>query len=231
DVGRRLGLDMPEKETLFNMLLEPLGMSFREFVEKKRYHFPPLEWRKYEKGLATRSGKVEYVPSVLEELLGKGFFPPKYEEPAWSPIRNPELSKEYNLILTSRGRKWPYIHTGGRWIKEFRKLYPLPLCEINPEDAKENGIGHDDWITIETPTGKILSKAYVSPAMLRGVIAADTFWHLPEEGEQNLYGLLKYNFNVLIPDTPQHNDKLTGTLPHRGLICKINKTNQTSQVV
>lgn len=227
DVGRRLGLDMPDKEKLLDMLLEPTGMKFREFVEKKRYYFPPLQWRKYEKRLATRSGKIEYVPSVLEDLVGKEVFPPKYEEPAWSRYKNPRLAQEYSLILTSRGRKWPYIHTGGRWLAEFRQMYPWPLCEINPEDAKDRGIGQGDWVFVETPVGKILSKAFVSPAMLRGVVAADTFWFLPEEGEESLYGLLKYNFNTLIPDGYEYTDRISGTLPYRGLLCKVYKAAET----
>jgi len=224
DLGRKLGLDMPDKEKLFNMLLEPLRMTFKEFVHKKRVAMGEFRWRKYEKRLGTTSGKIEYVPAVLEDLFGKDVFPPKYEEPSLSPYKNPDLAKEYNLILTSRGRKWPYTHGSGRWIEEFREVYPYPLCEINSQDAAEHRIANGNWIYIETLWGRILAKAYVSPAMMRGVVALDAFWYtLPEEVEENLYGNLKYNFNVLIPDGHEYADRCTGVVPHRGLLCKVYK--------
>ncbi|MEM3356233.1 MAG: hypothetical protein QW166_00220 [Candidatus Bathyarchaeia archaeon] len=61
--------------------------------------------------------------------------------------------------------------------------------------------------------------------MLRGVVAADTFWYFPEEGEEHLYGLLKYNFNTLVPDGYEYTDRLSGTLPYRGLLCKVYKAH------
>jgi len=101
-------------------------------------------------------------------------------------------------------------------------MYPWPLCEIN-EDAKEHGIGHGDWVYIETPKGRITQKAYISSGILRRVVAEDTFWTLPEKGEESLYGVLEHNFNVLIPDGLEHTDGMFGVLPYRGLICKVYK--------
>lgn len=229
DLGRRLGLEMPDKEKLLDMLLEPLGIGFREFVQKKRFHMLPPQLKQYERGLATRSGKIEYVPSVLEDLYGKGKFPPKYKEPAWSPIKNPTLAKEYDLVLTSRGRKWPWPHCGLRTIQEYRQMYPWPLCEISQEDAKDRGIGDGDWVYIETPVGRITQKAYISSGMLRKVVAADTFWIIPEKGEESLFGVLEHNFNALIPDDVEHTDGMFGVLPYRGLLCKVYKASDVHE--
>ena len=53
-------------------------------------------------GFATPSGKAELYSNVLEEL---GYDPlPFYEEPPESPIRTPEVAKDYPLILTTGGK-------------------------------------------------------------------------------------------------------------------------------
>ena len=52
-------------------------------------------------GFATPSGKVEMSSSVLEKL---GYDPlPFYEKPPESPVRTPDVAKDFPLILTTGG--------------------------------------------------------------------------------------------------------------------------------
>jgi anaerobic selenocysteine-containing dehydrogenase len=50
-------------------------------------------------------------------------------------------------------------HSEHRQIRSLRKLHPHPIVEINPETARQQGIGDGEWVIIESPRGKIKQKA------------------------------------------------------------------------
>ncbi len=231
-IWRELGIRLGQEkhwpwetiEEAIQYQLEPLGISYDEFVNagfirgKRKY-------RKYEEhGFPTSTGKVELYSKVLEQL---GYDPlPFYEEPPESPISTPEIAREYPLILNTGGRFMPMFHSEHRqWGIGMRERHPDPLTDIHPDTAQKLGISDGDWVYIETRRGRIKQKAHLNSGILHNVVNVEASWWFPEMdgAEPSLHGLWESNANVLTLDDPDSCDPLTGGWCNRALLCRVYK--------
>ena len=225
----------PTLEEVSEYRLKPMGITFKELVDKMVL-LPPSMFNIKEKGgllvkhqyeetgFPTLSGKVELYSSALEKL---GYDPlPHYEEPPESPVRTPEVAKEYPLILTTGGRFSPMYHSEFRqWGIGSREKHPDPLMDIHPETAQELGINDGDWAYIETRRGRIKQRARINPGILRDVVNTEAGWWFPEQPamEPSLGGVWESNANVLTLGDIDCCDPLTGGWANRALLCKVYK--------
>lgn len=120
-------------DDFWDAVVKPVGLTFEEFKKIGRFpgnKRPPQQYKAYEQnGFKTPSGKVELYASQLEEW---GFDPlPTYYEPPETPYSDPELTKEYPLLCTTR-KLAPYRHSGGRQISSLRRSHPEPVIIIHP---------------------------------------------------------------------------------------------------
>jgi anaerobic selenocysteine-containing dehydrogenase len=238
ELGVRLGQEKywrPSLEKEWDYCLEPLLgelnlKSSEEFAVKQRFWSPPTIEKRYEqinpetgkpKGFATPSGKVELYSTILQKL---GYDPlPAYIEPPETPVSQPELARRYPFILITGARFRPMHHSEHRQIRSLRKLYPYPTVEINPETARQAGIGEGDWVVIETARGKIKQKAKLTSRIPPRMVECQHGWWFPEEiGEDPvLFGVFESNVNVLTPDTEDFCDPATGAVTFGPLLCRI----------
>jgi len=226
DLGKRLGQADQWPDTLeewLDKLLVPAKTTLRELAQTAGHH-PEKRYRQYEEnGFGTFSGKVELVPSLLQQL---GYDPlGGYEEPPWSPVSSPEMAKEYPLILISGSRVREFHHSSHRHLEKIRRRYPDPIMEISPEKAAELGINEGDWVWIETPMGKVKQRARLLEGMPPLVVHADGYWWFPEkeEAEPSLFGVWESNIDAIVPDEPGLFD-YTGNSYFRGLLCRVSKS-------
>jgi anaerobic selenocysteine-containing dehydrogenase len=237
-LGMRFGQERYWRGSLereWDWCLEPLLKEFNlnsseEFAKKNRWWAPePLEKRyatidpktNKPRGFATPSGKVELCSSILEKL---GYDPlPGYIEPPETPVSQPELAKKYPFILITGARFRPMHHSEHRQIKSLRKLHPYPVAEINPETARQLGIGEGDWVIIETLRGKIRQKAKLTSRILPRMVESQHGWWFPEEigDDPTLFGVFQSNVNVLTPDDEAFCDPPTGAVTFGPLLCRI----------
>ncbi|MBP2632777.1 MAG: Acetylene hydratase [Firmicutes bacterium] len=231
ELGRRLGQaeywPWQTDEEIFKYRLDPIGLdvdSYEEFVELYRMHFAERDYRKYEtRGFATPSGKAELKISLFEEL---GLDPlPHYVEPPFSQAANPELAKEYPLSLIGGGGFMPFFHTEHREITKLRMLRPYPRVAINPHLAEKMNIKDNEWIWIETPTGKVKQRALITPAVAPEVVQAERGWWFPEKDIKDpcLMGVFESNISVCLSDDPDTCDEACGSWCTRGVLCRIKK--------
>jgi anaerobic selenocysteine-containing dehydrogenase len=201
--------------------------SYDEFVEKYRMFYPPLHYYKYgTNGFATPSRRVELKSSVLEELGYPAL--PTWIGPAENEIDDPEVAKEYPLVLTTGGGFMPYHHSEQFNISSVRFLYPEPYFTINPQKAQELGIKSGDWCWIETRRGRIRQRANVEPSVDARVIYCQRGWWYPERQEsldEEPFGCLESNVNVLTSVDNEHCDPIGGSWANRGLLCKVYKVS------
>ena len=130
-LAKRLGLAAyfwDSIDDFWDAILKPVGLTFKEFEKIGLFtgkEKQPNRYRKYEQnGFKTPSGKVELYSSRLKKW---GFDPlPIYYEPPETPHSDPQLAKEYPLILTSWKLR-PYRHSGGRQIGSLRNSHPEPV--------------------------------------------------------------------------------------------------------
>lgn len=235
DLWRELGIRLGQEEywpwkTLeeaYDYRLAPLGYTLKGFMDKKEkggFDIPPTLYKKYEKtGFGTPTRKVELYSTVLEEL---GYDPlPRYEEPHESPVSNPELAREYPLILITGGRFNPMYHSEHRQIESLRKRHPDPIMQLHPKKAEELDIKDGDWVWIETPRGRIRQRCRYFEGMDPRVVHVQHGWWFPElPGEEPwLHGVWMSNANVLTDDDPEHCNKINGGWPLRTALCKVYK--------
>jgi len=219
---------------LFDDVLKPSGMTFEQ-LQEKGWAFPPeghpsVPYHRYEKGLLrkdrkpgfqTPSGKVELYSSLREEW---GLEPlAHYEEPPFTPISQPELAKEYPLILSTGRRSAVYFHAEHRMIPWLRQIDPDPVVEIHPDTASALDIGDGEWVWIENWLGRCRFKAKVTLVVPPWMVMAVHGWWFPEEpgAEPSLFGVWKSNINQLIPMGYQGQDGLGAPIKH--MLCKVYK--------
>ncbi len=211
ELSEKLGLDYwkSEKE-LMDHRVRTLGNGFDEVAKRGRITFP-MVYRKHErKGFNTPSGKIELFSKRLGEL---GEDPlPSYTESPESPFSQPELAKEYPLILTTGGRKPVYRHSEGRRIPWLRQMALRQEVAIHPETASLFEIEDGDEIVLESPRGQMKAIAFISHETRKEWIQVEPGW----EGEWNVNRLT----------TQQYCAPLVGTYPMRGLLCSIRKATQ-----
>ena len=230
-VGMRLGQEeyWPWKnlEEVYDYQLKPLGVTHKEFMAWGGYHFPPNEYKKYEKiGFGTPTGKVELYSTILEKL---GYDPlPSYEESFENPASAPKLAKEYPLMLITGGRFIPMYHSEHRHVDSLRRRHPNPLVQINPETAAKLGIANGDWVWIETLRGRVRMKCQYFDGIDPRVVHAEHGWWFPElPGEEPwLHGVWESNVNVLTADEPVVCTKRGGGWPLKTALCRIYKVKQ-----
>ncbi|MFH2011083.1 MAG: molybdopterin-dependent oxidoreductase [Pseudomonadota bacterium] len=232
-LGIRLGQEKywPWKnlEEALNYRLEPLGMTVQEIMDKHAGFIPPpprVEKRYEKEGFGTPTGKFELYSTILEKL---GYDPlPRFYEPVESPVSNPELAKEYPLVLITGGRHLPFYHSEWRQVDSARKKHPHPLVQINPKTASELGIEDGDWVWIESPRGRVRQKCRYFEGIDPRVVHGQHGWWFPElPGEEPwLHGLFQSNINVLTTDDPDQCNPINGGWPMRTLMCRVYKAKQ-----
>lgn len=232
EIFRGLGVRMGQQEywpyeTLeeaYDAALKPAGLTFKDFMAKDGFHFPPPKFRKYlSTGFGTPTGKVELYSTIFEKL---GYDPlPYYEEPFESPVSTPELMKDYPLMLTTGGRFHPMFHSEHRNIESSRKRHPQPRVQINPETARRLNIENGDWVWIETLQGKVRMKCLYFDGINPRVVHAEHGWWFPElPGEEPwLGGVWESNINVLTADDPDVCNKIGGGWPLKTRLCRVYK--------
>ncbi len=202
--------------------LKPTGISFHDFTEKMVLfpdEFDLQPWLKT--GFPTPSGKVELYSSILEKL---DYDPlPFYEEPPESPVRTPEVAKEYPLILNTGGVYMPMFKSEFMQPELGRRKHPDPLMDIHPDTARKLGVNDGDWAYIETRRGRIKQKARYNDGILPNVVNCEANWWFPEMPpyEPCLSGVWESNANVLTLDDPEWCDEFSGGWCNRALLCKV----------
>ena len=185
EVAKRMGfgeLMFDTEEDYRDFVLQPSGMSWREY-KKKGGISVPITYRKYEEdGFKTPSGKVELYSQQYKDM---GFDPlPSYREPTESPFSTPELAKEYPLILTTGAREPVFRHSEMRMIPALRQIWPDPKIKINPRTAAGLGIKDGETVIVETLRGSMEGKAWLREDIDPRVIQAPSHW--PGKGNANL---------------------------------------------
>ncbi len=225
---------------LFDEIIKPSGMTFKE-LQEKGWAFPPeghpsAPYHRFEKGLLrsdgkpgfqTPSGKIELYSSLREEWGLEPFA--HYEEPPFTPISQPELHKQYPLILSTGRRSPAYFHAEHRNIPWLREIEPDPLIEIHPDTAHELGIGNGEWVWVENWLGRCKLRAKVTLVVPPWMVMATHGWWFPERAgeEPSLFGVWESNVNQLIPMGFQGKDGLGAPIKH--LLCKVYKVNRKEE--
>ena len=144
-------------------------------------------------------------------------------------MSNPELAKEYPIILTTGGRWSPMFHSEHRVPGcGTREQFPWPIFQIHLETAREMGIRDGDWCWIESPRGRVKQKARLGFDVAPGVVIAQPSWWFPEQPAEDPWqcGAFESNINVLTNDDPATLDPMCGNWNNRGLLCKVYRCEQ-----
>lgn len=207
----------------YDAILKPIGITFEDLKKIGTFSSRP-KYGSYESAFKTPSGKIELYSDRLKKW---GFDPlPAYYEPPETPYSDPELAKEYPLILTS-GKSAVYKHSMGRQIAGLRTHHPEPIIDIHPETADRLGIEEGDRVYIETKRGRIIQKARLSSELDPRVVFVDYDWWFPEKGPSSLFDWEKSNVNVITGcDLPTNREMGSATL--RGFLCKVYPVEGTS---
>ncbi len=239
ELAKRFNPDLRWKNIyeLFDEIIEPSGLTFRE-LQERGWVFPPpghpsAPYRRFEKGLLrpdgkpgfqTPSGRVELYSSLRE---GWGLEPlPHYEEPPFTPVSRPDLYKDYPLILSTGRRSPAYFHSEHRQISWLREIDPDPVVEIHPDTAESLNIIEGEWVWVQNWLGRAKLKAKVTPIVPRWMVMAAHGWWFPEKSgaEPSLFGVWESNINQLIPMGFQGKDGLGAPIKHS--LCRLQKVSE-----
>ncbi len=212
-IGRAHDLDAWPWDTeieVYDAIVEPSGFTWNELKENGPVYQKYI-YRKYEKGLLrpdgqpgfnTPTGRVELYSSLFEKF---GYDPlPYIEEPGMSPVTQPELYKEYPLIMITGARTTSFFHSEHRQIPYLRQLTPDPWVQIHPRTAEALNISEGDWVWIENQRGRCRQRARLTFEVHEKEIAAQHGWWFPEQdgAEPNLYGFRQSDINQLLANKP-----------------------------
>jgi anaerobic selenocysteine-containing dehydrogenase len=206
----------PDETDFLNLVLKPSGLTFEQFRERFSIQREKMLSHYKNSGFDTASGKVELYSTQLAQW---GFDPlPVFRELPETPFSSPGLAKQFPLILFS-WKKAPFLHSGGRQVGSLRSSQREPVVCINPDTASKLHILDGNKVYIETPRGRIIQKAKVTPEVIPNTVGADYGWWFPEKGAAEEYGWAEANINILTDTT--HFGREIGSTNLRGIGCLV----------
>ncbi|MFC2003809.1 molybdopterin-dependent oxidoreductase [Chloroflexota bacterium] len=212
ELGRRMGygeyFPWNTNEEVVENWIAPSGVTIKQLEEHPEGIF--IGSKCYDvtaKGqIRTPSGKIEIYSETLAQA---GHDPlPVHKEPSQSPVSNPELAKEYPLILTTGARNRAFTHSQMRNIPQLRELAPEPMAEVHPDTAQKYGVADGDTVALETRRGQIKIKVKTTQDMAPQVVSIPHGW-------------AQANANSLTELEPR--DPVMGYPEMRALACRIRK--------
>jgi len=216
ELAKRLGMSEDfwedDEEGLDNMV-EPLGMTFRQFKEERRTIIPEREYERH--FYKTASRKLEIYSEQLEKM---GYSPmPSFDE---AVAGTPTGSDEYPLLMTN-AKEEVYMGSSYYHVASIRNMRPYPVVEMNPETARSLGLSDGDWVTIETEAGSCKQKlSYDKEVDPRVIIATFNSW-TPERPDDG-FGWRTVNLNMVTRCGPDY-DPMTGAVTLRGVPCRVRR--------
>jgi len=237
DLACRLGLGARfwegDVEAAYRYQLGRSGVSLDALRENPGGVRVPLQtrYRKYAEqkdgvpsGFATPTRKIELYS---ETFLEHGYAPlPEYEEPLVSPLSRPELAERYPLILTC-AKHTQFCESQHRGLPSLRRRAPDPEVELHPVAAAERGIRAGDWVSVETPEGRIRARARLKESLEPSVACGQHGWWqaCPELGAPGYdpFGPDGANFNLIIGNAAI--DPISGSVPHRAYVCQVRRAD------
>ena len=235
DLACRLGLGdrfwEGDIDAAYRHQLAPSGVTLEALRETPGGVRVPLQarYRKYAEqkdgvpnGFATPTGKIELYS---ETFLAHGYPPlPEHEEPLVGALSRPDLAERFPLILTC-AKSTQFCESQHRGLPSLRRRVPDPEVELHPAAAAERGIGAGDWVTIETPEGRIRARARLNESLAPGVACGQHGWWqaCPEIGAPayDPFGSDGANLNLIIGNAAI--DPIGGSVPHRAYLCQIRR--------
>lgn len=209
-------------ERAWDYQLAPLGLSVAQLRAQPDHSVRvPTEQvdQKYTRtGFATPTRRVELYS---ERLMRHGYAPlPHYEAPA-SALAD-ETAARYPLVLTS-AKSGYYCHSQHRGAVSLRKRAPYPTVMLHPDLARSRGVGPNDWVQIETPSGAARFVAVIDAGIAPDTVCAEYgWWQAAPEINAPAYGVQgprSSNYNSLI--SAQTHDPISGSIPMRGFSCEL----------
>jgi anaerobic selenocysteine-containing dehydrogenase len=233
DLACRLGFGQifwdGDIDAAYRHQLAPSGVTLETLRENPAGVRVPLQTRhqKYAertdnvpRGFDTPSRKVEFYS---ETFLKQGYPPlPDYEEPLVGPHSRPDLASRYPLILTC-AKDTLYCESQHRGLPSLRRRAPDPQVDLHPAAAATREIAPGDWVTIETPNGKVRARARFNESLDPQVVCGQHGWWqaCPEIGAPGFepFGPDSANFNLIIGH--EDIDPVSGSVPLRAYLCEI----------
>jgi anaerobic selenocysteine-containing dehydrogenase len=163
---------------------EPVSM--RWFAEDRLKDVPephPLPGgysARFRQGLQTQSGKIEFVPQSLQRFDPDSPDRPPLNRyiPSWEGPRTEALYRKYPLqLITPHSRYTFHTATDAKDsvvndIQDHRVLidgHYYWIVRINPQDARERGIGMHDVVKVYNDRAAVLCAAVITETLLPGV--------------------------------------------------------------
>jgi anaerobic selenocysteine-containing dehydrogenase len=237
DLACRLGLGAHfwegDIKRAYGHQLGPSGVSLEALRESPGGVRLPLQtrYRKYAErkdgvpnGFATPTRKIELYS---EAFLEHGYPPlPAHEEPLIGPHARPDLAARYPLILTC-AKHAQFCESQHRGLPSLRRRARDPEVELHPTAAAERGVRAGDWVTIETPEGRVRARARLNETLDPGVVCGQHGWWqaCPEIGAPGYdpFGPQGANLNLVIGNAAI--DPISGSVPHRAYLCQIRRAD------
>jgi thiosulfate reductase/polysulfide reductase chain A len=237
EVMKRMGygdqLPVSTYRELLDFRLQPLGMNFDQFCQKKLVmrEDEPLKYRTGKlrrdgkPGFNTPSGKIEFTSSTLAKY---GYDPlPDFREPLNSPYSRPEVAAKYPFVMVSGTRSVEFYSTLGIELPRLRKQRPWPVVEMAPQAASRMGLAENDWVFVESPSTdrRILRRVALLAGMDDRVVNVEGLWYMP--GMDLIEGTLAAGANVLT-ELRDDFDPIIGGSSARAHLCRISKAEGVS---
>ncbi len=162
--------------------------------------------------------KVAIYNTSFEEA---GFSPlPEWRPPPESPASTPELIARYPLVFTDAHTSEVYNAGWLRNMPYLRAIQPDPWVHIHPETARARGIGDGDWVVVESPHGRIKSRAVFLPGIRPDtVMGLQGWWQGCAELGLSAYPDGSANTNNLYSVDPEKAfDPLVTAMPKQTLV-------------
>jgi anaerobic selenocysteine-containing dehydrogenase len=211
-MGREKGYPFQNTEEWIHFALEPSHVTLADLRNNQIvYASPPVVYKKYKNdGFKTPSRMVECYSERFKSCNDEPL--PRFHYPKESHRTNPEWSKEYPFLGTTR-KPAEFVHTKLRNLPAVSKVYPNPLIWMHPIDAKERRIKQKDFVEVKSLRGKIRVEAKITEDIGPGLVAIDFGWGNPSDKKSNI--------NVLTSDEVW--DPISGGYPNRLFQCDIRK--------